>query len=76
MNIIIIIIIIITTKCKAVPLQAENSPEVSRKVRFPDFTTMAQDGDKVVSITHRQPLPPGNAPRYSFMLEAESTPGP
>jgi hypothetical protein len=24
--------------------------------------TMAQDGGKVVSLTHRTPLPPGNAP--------------
>jgi len=34
--------------------------EGSRKFRFPDFTTTAQDDDKVVSLTHRLPLPPGN----------------
>ena len=40
--------------------------------------TTAQDGGKVVSLTHRLPLPPGNAKCswYSFLLEAESTPGP
>jgi hypothetical protein len=47
---------------KVVPLQTWNDPEVSRKLRFPDFMTTAQDGGKVVSLTHRQPLPPGNTP--------------
>jgi len=47
-------------KCKAVPLQAWSGPEGSRKLRFPDFMTMAQDGGKVVSLTHRPPLHPGN----------------
>ena len=42
---------------KAVPLQAWSGPEVSRKLRFPDFVTTAQDGGKVVSLTHRPPLP-------------------
>jgi len=45
-------------KGKAVPLQAWNGPEGSRKLRFPDYVTMAQDGVKVVSLTHRLPLPP------------------
>jgi len=39
---------------------------VLRKLRFPDFVTMAQDGGKVVSLTHRPPLPPGNAPGTHF----------
>ena len=47
-------------KGKAVPLQARRSPEASRKLRFPDFVTTAQDGCKVI-LTHRPPLPPGNA---------------
>ena len=38
--------------------------------------TTAQDGGKVVSITHRPPLLPGNTSGYSFLLEAESTPEP
>jgi hypothetical protein len=29
----------------------------SRNLRFPDFMTTAQDGGKVVSLTHRPPLP-------------------
>ena len=41
-------------------------PEGSRKLRFPDFMTTAQDGGKVVSLTHRPPLPPGNAPGTHF----------
>ena len=45
---------------KTVPLQAWSGPEGSRKLRFPDFMTTAQDGGKVVSLTHRPPLPPGN----------------
>ena len=63
------------TKGKAVPLQALDGPQGSRKLRFPDFVTMAQDGGKVVSLTHRPPLPPRKYSRYSFLLEADSTPG-
>ena len=53
-------------KGKAVPLQAWSGPEGSRKLRFPDFMTMAQDSGKVVSLTHRPPLHPGNAPGTHF----------
>ena len=38
--------------------------------------TTAQDGGKVVSLTHRPPLPAGNAPGTHFFLEAGSTAGP
>jgi len=58
------------------PLQAWTGPEVPTKLMFPDFVTTAQDGGKVVSLTHRPPLPPGNNSWYSFLLEAESTLGP
>ena len=63
-------------KGKLVPLQAWTGPEGSSKLRFPDFVTTAQDGGKVVSLTHRPPLPPRKYSRYSFLIEAESTPGP
>jgi len=53
-------------KDKAVPLQAWSGPEVSRKLRFPDFMTTAQVGGKVVSHTHRPPLPQGNPPGTHF----------
>jgi hypothetical protein len=36
----------------------------------------AHEGGKVVSPTHRPPLPPRKYSWYSFLLEAESTPGP
>ena len=63
-------------KGKAVPLQAWSGPECSRKLRFPDFMTTAEDGGMVVSLTQRPPLPPRKYTWYSFLLEAESTPGP
>ena len=53
-------------KGKSVPLQAWSGPEGSRKLRFPDFMTMAQEGGKVVSLTNRPPLPPGNSPGTHF----------
>jgi len=53
-------------KGKAILLQAWSGPEGSRKLRFPDYMTMAQDGGKVVSLTHWLPLPPGNAPGTHF----------
>jgi len=53
-------------KGKAVPLQAWSGPEGSRKLRFPDFMTTAKDNDKVVSLTHRPPLPLGNTPGTHF----------
>jgi len=46
---------------EVVPLQAWSGPEGSRNLRFPDFTTTAQDGGKVVSLTHWPPLSPENA---------------
>jgi hypothetical protein len=53
-------------KDKAVPLQAWSGPEGSRKLRFPDFMTTAQDGGKVISLTHRPPSFPGNTPGTHF----------
>jgi hypothetical protein len=53
-------------KGKAVPLQAWSGPEGSRMLRFPDFMTTAQDGGKVVSLTHQPPLSPGNTPGTHF----------
>jgi hypothetical protein len=47
-----------------------------RKLRFPAFVTTAQDGGKVVILMHRPPFTPRKYFWYSFLLEAESTPGP
>ena len=40
---------VVKKKIKAVPLQAWSGPEGSRKLRFPDFMTTAQDGGKIVT---------------------------
>ena len=53
-------------KGKSVPLQVWSCPESSRKLRFPDFMTTAQDGGKIVSLKHRPLLPPGNTPGTHF----------
>jgi len=37
-------------KGKAVPLQAWTGPEGSRKLRFPDFVTTAQDGGRLSAL--------------------------
>jgi len=56
----------IPRKGTAVLFQAWTGPEGSRKLRFPDFMTKAQDGGKVINLTHRPPLLPGNAPDSHF----------
>ena len=56
----------VTRKVKAEPLQAWSCTYVSRKLKFPDFMTTAQDGGKVASLTHRPPLLPGNTPGTHF----------
>ena len=53
-------------KGKAVPLKVWSDPEGCRKLKSPDFMTTAQDGGKIVSPTHRLPLPPGNVPGTHF----------
>jgi hypothetical protein len=58
--------VIYYSKGKAALLQAWSGPEGSRKLRFPDFMTTAQDGGKVASLMHQPPLPPGNIPGTHF----------
>ena len=48
------------SKGKSVPLRGWSGPQGSRKLMFPDFMTTAQGCGKVVSLTHRPHLPPGN----------------
>ena len=56
----------IKVKGKSVPIQAWSGPEDSRKLRFPDFMTTAQECGKVVSHKHRPHLTPGNSPGTHF----------
>ena len=51
---------------KATPLQAWTGPEGSSRFRPPNFKTIAHESGKVVSRTHRPPLPPGNIPGIHF----------
>jgi len=51
---------------KISPVTGLSGPEGSRKLRFPDFMILAQEGGKVVSLTHRPHLPPGNSPGTHF----------
>ena len=37
-------------KGKSVPLQARRGPEGSRKLRFPDYLTMAQDSGRLSAL--------------------------
>jgi len=63
-------------KGKSVPLQAPRCPEGSRKLRFPDYLTMAQNGGKVVSLTHRPLFTSRKCSWFKFLLATESTRGP
>ena len=58
------------------PITGPSYPEGSRKLMYTDYVKMAQDGGKVVSVTHRPLFTPRKHSWYSFLLEAESTPGP
>ena len=55
----------------AVPLQAWTVPEGSRKLRFPDFVTMAQDGDRLSALRTRRLYPQEILLVLIFLLEAE-----
>ena len=51
---------------KSVSLQTWSGPDGSRNLRFPDFMTTAQEGGKVLSLTHRPHLSPENPPSIHF----------
>jgi len=56
-------------------VMAWTDPDGPRRLRLPDFKTMAHEGGTVVSPTHRPPSSPRKYYWYSFLLETESTPG-
>jgi len=58
--------------------QSHYRPEMRRfqEVKVPRYVTIAQNGGKVVSLTHRPLFTPRKYSWYSFLLESESTPGP
>jgi hypothetical protein len=63
-------------KGKAIPLTGREGPYGYKTSRLPHFLdNRLTDGGKVVSPKRRPPLPQ-NYSWYSFLLEAESNPGP
>jgi len=60
---------------KSVPLQAWTGPKGSRKLRFPDYVTMAQNDGRLSALRTGCFYPPKYS-CYSFLLETESAPGP
>ena len=48
--IIVALVTAVIVKGKAVPLQARSGPEGSKKLRFPDFVTTAQNGGRLPAI--------------------------
>jgi hypothetical protein len=60
------LLILMLLKVKQSRYRPGVAQRLSRKLRFPDYMTTAQDGGKVVSLTHRPPLTPGNAPGTNF----------
>jgi hypothetical protein len=65
------------TKCKAIPVTGRGGPlgcETSRLPRFLDIRLT--DGGEGVNLKRPPPFTPQEDSWYSFLLEAESTPGP
>jgi hypothetical protein len=64
-------------KSKAIPVTGHGGPKVCDMSRFPHFLdNQIMDGCEGVSFTRRSPFTPQEDSWYSFLLEAESTPGP
>jgi hypothetical protein len=75
-NTFILFIIYLNVKGKAIPLQAWTGPEGSRKLRLPDFMTIGTCRWKGCQPYAPAAFTPRQYSWYSFLLEAESTPGP
>jgi len=61
---------------KAIPLQAWTGPECSRRLRLPDFMTVGARRWLGCQPYALAASPSRKYSWYSFLLEAESTPGP
>ena len=59
----------------AIPLQAWKGPEVSRRLRLPDLKTIGTWRWQGFHPNAPAAFTPRKHPWYSFLLEAESTPG-
>ena len=66
-------IVLLLLKGKATPLTGLWVPEISGRLRLQITRHSPHEGGKVVTLTHRPPLPPGIS-CYSF-VQAESPPG-
>jgi len=56
----------VKVKVKQSHYRPGQAQRILRKLSSPDFVTTAQDGGKVVSLTHRSPLPTGYTPGTHF----------
>jgi hypothetical protein len=64
-------------KGKAVPVTAHGGPQRCGTSRLKHFLhNRLTDGGEDVSLTHQPPFTPQEDSWYSFLLEAELTPGP
>jgi hypothetical protein len=62
---------------KAIPVTGSGGPQGCETLRFPQYLdNRLTDGGKVVSLTRRPLFTPQEGSWYSFLLEAESIPGP
>jgi len=48
--VLVVVVMVVEGKGTAVLLQARRAPEGSRKLRLPDFVTMAQDGGRLSAL--------------------------
>jgi hypothetical protein len=67
---------VILYRVQAIPCTGLERPLGFPEVEDPNNSRQSAHDDKVVSPTHRPPLSPKKYSWYSFLLEAESTPGP
>jgi hypothetical protein len=62
--------------CKTIPVTDRGGPQSYETSRLPYFLdNRLTDGGEVATFSHRPPFTPQEDSWYSFLLEAESTPG-